>query len=122
MKQTTEVVENPFLAQSGTTDEELVSRAQAGNKEALEQLVKRHLLWVYNMAARMLRLHADGEDAAQEIMMKAVKSLPGFRGESKVRTWLYRIAVNHILNVKKADNILKKEWSALESMSLQVPS
>lgn len=108
---------SPILGESnGVTDEELVNRAQSGDKEAVEALVKRHLLWVFNLAVRMLRLHADAEDAAQEIMMKAVQALPAFRGESKVRTWLYRIAVNHILNVKKSNNILKTEWSAADSV------
>ncbi len=113
MTQTSELLRNPFSATpEGTADEELVSSAQSGDRDALEQLCNRHLLWVFNIALRMLRLHADAEDATQEILIKAVQALPGFRGESKFRTWLYRIAVNHILNVKKADNILKSEWTA----------
>jgi RNA polymerase sigma factor (sigma-70 family) len=50
----------------------------------------------------MLLQRADAEDATQEVLIKAFTALPTFRGDSKFRTWLYRIAVNHILNLKKA--------------------
>jgi RNA polymerase sigma factor (sigma-70 family) len=59
---------------------------------------------------RMLYHHADAEDATQEILIKALTALPSFRGESKFSTWLYRIAVNHILNVKKA------KWAASDAV------
>jgi len=58
--------------------------------------------WVFNLAVRMLLRRADAEDATQEVLLKAFKALPTFRGDCKFRTWLYRIAVNHILNFKKA--------------------
>jgi RNA polymerase sigma factor (sigma-70 family) len=58
----------------------------------------------------MLYHHADAEDATQEILIKVLKALPSFRGESKLSTWLYRIAVNHVLNVKK------EKWAASEAV------
>jgi RNA polymerase sigma factor (sigma-70 family) len=58
----------------------------------------------------MLRRHADAEDATQEILLKAMTALPGFRGEAKFTTWLYRIAVNHLLNVKKP------KWAASDAV------
>jgi RNA polymerase sigma factor (sigma-70 family) len=85
-----------------TTDEELVRGAQFGNREATETLLIRHQPWVFNLAVRMLLRRADAEDATQEVLLKAFKALPAFRGDSRFRTWLYRIAVNHILNIKKA--------------------
>lgn len=84
-----------------TPDAELVRSAQAGNREAAELLLIRHQPWIFNLAVRMLLRRADAEDATQEVLMKAYKALPDFRGESGFRTWLYRIAVNHILNIKK---------------------
>jgi RNA polymerase sigma factor (sigma-70 family) len=94
---------NPFLESlARTPDEELAARAQSGDREALELLLIRHQLWIFNLALRMLRLHADAEDATQDILLRAMKALPGFRGESKFTTWLYRIAANHLLNMKKA--------------------
>jgi RNA polymerase sigma factor (sigma-70 family) len=103
MKETSEALLNPFTENPpAITDEELVSRARSEDRQALELLLSRHLLWIFNLSLRMLRQHADAEDATQEILMKVLKSLPAFRGESKFRTWLYRIALNHLLNLKKA--------------------
>jgi RNA polymerase sigma factor (sigma-70 family) len=85
-----------------TPDDELVRGAQSGNREATELLLIRHQPWVFNLAVRMLLRRADAEDVTQEVLLKAFKALPTFRGDSQFRTWLYRIAVNHILNFKKA--------------------
>ncbi|MCP5120615.1 MAG: RNA polymerase sigma factor, partial [bacterium] len=102
---------DPFVEKAGDApDEELVSRAQAGNREALERLLSRHQSWIFNIAIRMLYRRADAEDATQDILMKALKALPTFRGDSKYRTWLYRVAVNHILNLKR------DKWSASEAV------
>ena len=84
-----------------TPDEELVHGAQSGSREAMDLLLTRHQPWIFNLAVRMLPRRADAEDATQEVLMKAALALPSFRGESKFRTWLYRVAVNHILNIKK---------------------
>ncbi len=100
---------NPFRETSaGIPDEELVSRAQSGDREALEQLLARHQPWLFNIALRMLWRRPDAEDAAQDILVKVLKALPTFRGDSRFRTWLYRIAVNHILNLKR------DRWAASE--------
>jgi RNA polymerase sigma factor (sigma-70 family) len=85
-----------------TPDAELVCSAQAGDREATELLLIRHQPWIFNLAVRMLMRRADAEDATQDVLIKAYKALPEFRGDSGFRTWLYRIAVNHILNIKKA--------------------
>jgi RNA polymerase sigma factor (sigma-70 family) len=93
---------NPFSETAAEPpDEELVSSAQSGDRKALETLLARHQPWIFNIALRMLYRHADAEDATQDILIKVLKALPAFRGESRFRTWLYRIAVNHILNLKK---------------------
>jgi RNA polymerase sigma factor (sigma-70 family) len=84
-------------------DEELVSQARFGDKDALELLVRRHQPWVFNIAIRMLWHRQLAEDATQEILIKVVTKLSTFRGQSQFRTWLYRIAVNHLLNVRKTD-------------------
>jgi RNA polymerase sigma factor (sigma-70 family) len=91
-----------MINQSETPDAELVLTAQAGSRDATELLLIRHQPWIFNLAVRMLLNRADAEDATQEVLVKAFKALPAFRGDSQFRTWLYRIAVNHILNIKKA--------------------
>jgi RNA polymerase sigma factor (sigma-70 family) len=88
---------------SSRRDGELVSEAQAGNKDALEQLVRRHQPWIFNIATRMVWRRDLAEDATQEILIKIVTKLSTFRGESRFRTWLYRIAVNHLLNFRKSE-------------------
>jgi RNA polymerase sigma factor (sigma-70 family) len=85
-----------------TPDAELVHGAQSGNREATEFLLIRHQPWIFNLAFRMLLRRPDAEDATQDVLMKAAVALPAFRGDSQFRTWLYRIAVNHLLNLKQA--------------------
>jgi RNA polymerase sigma factor (sigma-70 family) len=94
---------NPFSDQAETDaeDRELVSRAQAGSSDALERLITRHQAWIYNIVLRMLYWPNDAEDVTQEILIKLTTKLSTFEGRSSFRTWLYRIAVNHILNIKR---------------------
>lgn len=85
------------------TDEALVSRSQGGDMGALDLLVRRHQSWVFNLALRMVWRRDVAEDATQEILIKAVTHLGGFENRSKFSTWLHRIAVNHLLNVRKSE-------------------
>src|SRR4029077_3156760 len=82
-------------------DADLVAAAQAGSRDALEQLVARHQSWIYNIAVRMIYDPHDAEDITQEILMKLVTKLSTFEGRSRFRTWLYRLVVNHVLNMKR---------------------
>lgn len=82
--------------------QQLVQGAQAGDRAALNQLVRSLIDDVYRLALRMTANRADAEDAAQEIMVKAVTHLGAFRHESSVRTWVYRIAVRHLLDRPKS--------------------
>jgi RNA polymerase sigma factor (sigma-70 family) len=82
-------------------DAELVALVRQGDEGALEALVERHRPWIYNVALRMVYVPQDADDATQEILIKVVTSLASFEGRSRLRTWLYRIAVNHLLNMKR---------------------
>src|ERR1700745_2638238 len=82
-------------------DQDLVVRARSGDRNALEDLVQRHQAWIYNIAIRMLYHPQDAEDATQEILIKVLTRLSSFEGRSSFRTWLYRIVVNHVLNMKR---------------------
>jgi RNA polymerase sigma factor (sigma-70 family) len=102
---------NPFLDDSlDDSDDDLASNVKAGHSAQLELLLTRHLPWLFNLSLRMLHHRADAEDATQEILLKTIKALPAFRGEAKFRTWLYRIAVNHLLSVKKP------KWAASDAI------
>ena len=106
-----EPLQNPFFESSPSDpDEELVAGAKAGGRDQLELLLTHHLPWLFNLALRMLHRRADAEDATQEILLKTIKALPGFRGEAKFTTWLYRIAFNHLLSVKKP------KWAASDAV------
>jgi RNA polymerase sigma factor (sigma-70 family) len=95
---------NPFTEKyiTDTTDTDLIDSALSGNKKALEELVLRHQAWIYNVALRMVFYPQEAEDVTQEILIKMITKLSGFRKESSFRTWLYRIVVNHVLNMKKS--------------------
>ena len=97
-------ITNPFIDDSVSADHEdhaLVMRARSGNREALEEVVRRHQPWIYNIAVRMLYHPQDAQDATQEILIKMLTRLSSFEGRSAFRTWLYRIVVNHVLNMKR---------------------
>ena len=96
-------IDNPLAdnAPSEHEDRNLVARARAGDRKALEDLIERHQAWIYNIARRMLFHPQDAEDATQEILIKIVTRLSSFEGRSTFRTWLHRIVVNHLLNVKR---------------------
>lgn len=93
---------SPFVALD-VTDAELVATAKAGNLASLDTLLRHHQPWIFNLALRMVWRREVAEDATQEILLKAVTHLGGFEGRSKFSTWLYRIAVNHLLNVRKSE-------------------
>ncbi len=91
----------PDVLADGPSDSELVASAQSGDSTALEKLILRHQAWIYNIAARMVWDPTDAEDVAQEVLVKAVTKLSTFEGRSSFRTWLYRIASNHVLNMQR---------------------
>jgi RNA polymerase sigma factor (sigma-70 family) len=92
------------------SDEGLSARAEAGERDALEQLFGRRRPWIFNLAVRMLGQRTGAEDATQDILLRVLRSLDSFRGESRFRTWLYRVAANHLLNFRR------KEWVASQAI------
>lgn len=96
-------MENPFVSDAGQeeTDRALVNAAVRGDRGALEALVRRHQPWIYNLAFRMVMVPAEAEDVTQDILVKFLTKLSSYDPESGAfRTWLYRIVVNHALNMK----------------------
>jgi len=94
---------NPFVevAEDDFADSALVEQVVGGDRAALEKLVLRHQAWVYNIAVRMVFRPDDAEEVTQEVLVKVITKLGTFKGESTFRTWLYRIAANHVLNMKR---------------------
>ena len=79
-------------------DEELVARAQMGDKRAFDLLVVKYQQKVANLIARYMRDSSEVPDVTQEAFLKAYRALPRFRGDSAFYTWLYRIAINTVKN------------------------
>lgn len=80
---------------------DLVNKATAGDKQALETLVASVQDIVFNLSLRMLGTFADAEDATQDILLKMITHLSSFRGDSSFTTWVFSIAANHLKNYKK---------------------
>jgi RNA polymerase sigma-70 factor (ECF subfamily) len=78
----------------GRSDEELVEACQAGESSAFDLLVTRWEDKIRGAAYRLLGSEEEARDAAQEAFLKAYRALPGFKGEARFSSWLYRIAVN----------------------------
>ncbi len=82
--------------------EDVARRALDGDRDAVDRLVRELQGDVYGLALRMLWNREDAEDATQEILVRAVTRLSQFDFRSTLKTWVYRIAVNYILDVKKS--------------------
>lgn len=79
------------------TDEEereLIARAVQGDKQAFSEMFFKYRLMVYRVVYRFLGAAEDSDDAVQQIFIELFKSLPGYKGNSKFTTWLFRISVN----------------------------
>jgi len=79
-------------------DQQLVERAQRGDKRAFELLVEKYQRKLARLLSRFIRDPAEVEDVTQEAFIKAYRALPAFRGDSAFYTWLYRIGINTAKN------------------------
>jgi RNA polymerase sigma factor (sigma-70 family) len=90
------------MTMTPTTLEDVARRAIDGDRDALDRLVRDLQGDIFGLALRMLWNREDAEDATQEILIRAVTRLAQFDFRSTLKTWVYRIAVNYILDVKKS--------------------
>ena len=77
---------------TGLGDNEIISRVLRGEQNAYAELVNRYQAYVFTLVLRMIKSREDAEEVAQDVFVKAYRSLADFRGESKFSTWLYTIA------------------------------
>jgi RNA polymerase sigma-70 factor (ECF subfamily) len=75
-------------------DAALVSRAQAGDGDAFEELVRRHADRLYAIVRRLGLSRTAAEDVTQEVFLRAWRGIAGFKGDARFSTWLYAIGVN----------------------------
>ena len=116
---------NPFCKEyeSDQNDLELINKAITGDKKALEELLKKHQPFVYNIAWKMVQNPTDAEDLTQEVLIKVITNLSQFRGNSKFRTWLYRIVVNHFLQMEKKnrEKVVNEDFDGFAQRLASIP-
>ncbi|MCB1068995.1 MAG: sigma-70 family RNA polymerase sigma factor [Verrucomicrobia bacterium] len=100
------------------TDQELVARAQGGDLEAYNELIRRHHRKIYAMVYNMTSNKEDAEDLTQDIFYKAYSVLNKFKGDASFYTWIYRIAVNRTINYVKRRN--KRAGLSLDDVDLGI--
>src|SRR6188508_736322 len=76
------------------TDEELVARSRGGDHESFNQLILRWERPIYALAYRVIGREEEARDVCQEAFLRAFRALPGFKGQAKFSSWLYRITLN----------------------------
>lgn len=81
-----------------TADLELAARCRAGDADAFEELYRQHARRLFSLVVRMVGSADEAEDLLQEVFLQAHRKLAGFRGESTLGTWLYRLTMNHCLD------------------------
>jgi RNA polymerase sigma-70 factor (ECF subfamily) len=76
------------------SDEELVARSRGGDADSFNELILRWERPIYALAYRVIGREEDARDVCQETFLRAFRALPGFKGQAKFSSWLYRIALN----------------------------
>ena len=97
---TSKVSVHPSAVAAGPRSAELklVERCRAGELGAFEELYRAHSGRLFSLAVRMLGNRSDAEDLLQEIFLSAHRKLDSYRGDAALGTWLYRLAMNQILD------------------------
>lgn len=91
----------------------LIENFQSGDEKAFEELVRRYQESTLNACFRFLRNSEDAKDAAQEIFIQVYRALPRLKPQAKFSTLLYRMIINHCLNVQRSRR--RKRWLSLFS-------
>jgi RNA polymerase sigma-70 factor (ECF subfamily) len=93
--------DRPAEAGSAGDDLELIRALQQGSEGAYETLLSRFQQPVYNLALRLLNDTSDAADVVQEVFLKVFRNVGHFRGQSSLKTWIYRITVNEAHNQRR---------------------
>lgn len=102
------------LELSRIDEQRLVADCCAGDERAFRELVTRHQRLVASIASHFLDNRSDLEDLVQDVFLSIFKSLNRFRGDSSLKTWIYRITVNHCINWRKRVSFrFRRRWLSL---------
>lgn len=108
----------PEEVPSGAADAVLVRRAQAGDREAFEQLYRTNVERVYALCLRISGEGGRAEELTQDVFVRAWTKLASFRGESAFGTWLHRMAVNVALGAGRSEGRRAKRVFATDDLSV----
>lgn len=100
--------------------QELVLLANKGNKAALDQLIRLHQPFIYNVAWKFTNDQDEAKDLTQEVLIKIITKLSTFQGKSSFRTWAYRILVNRFLETKRRP--MEDRWLDFEDFANELNS
>ena len=101
----------------GDKTEKLVKRAQAGDRAAFDDLVRRYRARIYALTLHLTGSRAEADDITQDVFTRAYQQLHTFAGRSEFFTWLYRIAVNRSLNARR--DTARRRTSGLDDPRVQ---
>jgi len=104
----------PAVAVSAQEEQELVARLCDGQEAAYETLIERFEHPIYNLVARLTNDPGDAPDVVQEVFLKVFRNVHTFRGQSSLKTWIYRIAVNESRNHRRWFGRHRSQEIALE--------
>ena len=105
-----------------TDDFELIERTRAGDQLAFEELYRRYVRKIYNLAYRMVGGGPEPEELTQEVFLQAYKNLGHFQGKSNFYTWLYRVACNTCLQFLRRRSRNRERISYDELAEVQLVS
>jgi len=104
-------------------DLELAARCRAGDAGAFEELYRQHARRLFSLVVRMIGSVDDAEDLLQEVFLQAHRKLSGFRGDSALGTWLYRLTMNHCLDHLRARQVrMNRATESLDEEGAEEPT
>jgi RNA polymerase sigma-70 factor (ECF subfamily) len=102
----------------GRAEDDLLDRARAGDRSAIEEIFSAHRHQVYTLAYRMTGSATDAEDLCQEVFVQVMRKIGSFQGRSSFSTWLYRVTVNRsrdfLRSKKRSPELLSQDGVAAE--------
>lgn len=109
-------MENPLSkSYNEAKDQELIEQANAGNKNALNELIVTHESFIYNVAWKFTNDKDEASDLTQEVLIKVITKLSTFKKESSLRTWLYRIVFNEFMQTKRRP--MEDKWENFDDFA-----
>ena len=95
-------------------EQELIRRSQAGDKDAIDELLGRYEGLVLNLARHYFGARTEAADVAQDAMLKVFRRIGEFKGHSSFKTWLYRVVTNVCLDALRKHRITPVSLDEME--------